>query len=49
METAILVCTECCAVAPLDAEGWRLYRVDAADEEPELAAYCSECAAREFG
>jgi hypothetical protein len=34
-----------------DARGWRLYRVDepGEDEEPELAAYCADCAEREFG
>lgn len=48
MKTASLVCAECGAVAPSGAEGWRLYRIDAEDEEPELAAYCPECAAREF-
>jgi hypothetical protein len=48
METATLVCVECGAVAPRGAEEWRLYRIDAEGEEPELAAWCPECATREF-
>jgi hypothetical protein len=33
-----------------DAEGWRMLRADVPQEgETELAAYCPDCAAREFG
>jgi ribosomal protein L40E len=44
------VCAECGAGAATDAEGWRMCRADdeLEDEEPELVAFCPECAAREF-
>jgi hypothetical protein len=34
-----------------EAREWRLLRVDVPgeDEEPILAAYCADCAEREFG
>jgi hypothetical protein len=46
----MLVYARCGAEAPPDAEGWRIYRADdeLEDEEPELVAFCPECAAREF-
>jgi ribosomal protein L44E len=46
-----LVCVECGAEADEEAEGWRMLRADVpqqGDTEPELAAYCPDCAAREF-
>jgi hypothetical protein len=51
MTDSELVCVECGAEADEDAAGWRIYRADVpqqGDEEPELAAYCPECAGREF-
>jgi hypothetical protein len=41
-----LACVECGAIAPPDADGWRVYRTD--DEPPELAIYCPDCAEVEF-
>jgi hypothetical protein len=45
-----LACVECGATADQDAEGWRMYRADLPDEDeqPELAAYCPDCARGEF-
>jgi hypothetical protein len=45
-----LWCQECGRPSAAEAKGWRLYRVDVPDEDPEplLAAYCASCAAREF-
>jgi hypothetical protein len=45
-----LVCVECGAEADEDADGWGMYRADLPeeDDEPELAAYCPGCVAREF-
>jgi hypothetical protein len=42
---------ECLQLADNEARGWRLLRVDVPgeDDEPLLAAYCMECAEREFG
>lgn len=42
---------ECPRVSGDEARGWRLYRTDVPDEdeEPQLAAYCPYCSAREFG
>jgi hypothetical protein len=42
---------ECLVLADDEAREWRLLRVDVPgeDEEPILAAYCPECADREFG
>jgi len=47
---ARITCAECGQVA-YDARGWRGVRVDLPDEgdEPALAFYCPDCAAREFG
>jgi hypothetical protein len=49
-ELGTLVCVECGATADRDAERWRVYRADLPDEDeqPELVAYCPDCAAREF-
>jgi hypothetical protein len=46
-----LRCAECLLHADDEARGWRLLRVDVPgeDDEPLLAAYCPECAEREFG
>jgi hypothetical protein len=46
-----LWCQECLLLAAEQARGWRLVRVDVAgeDDEPMVAAYCAECAEREFG
>lgn len=47
-----LFCQECLLLADDEARGWRLLRVDVPgeDDEPLLAAaYCPECAEREFG
>lgn len=46
-----LWCQECLLLADEAAREWRLLRVDApgADDEPLLAAYCPDCAEREFG
>lgn len=46
-----LWCQECGRPSGSEAKGWRLRRVDVPDEDPEpqLAAYCSSCATREFG
>jgi hypothetical protein len=45
-----MVCVEC-GVVSLERDqadgGWRLYL--RSDEPPELAAYCPECAKKEFG
>ena len=45
-----LWCQECGRPSSPEAKGWRLYRLDVPDEdpEPELAACCSYCAVREF-
>jgi hypothetical protein len=41
-------CAECGKVwLPAESERWEAYLTD--DEPPELAFYCPECAAREFG
>jgi rubrerythrin len=40
-----LICAECGAKSPPDAAGWRAYLTD----DDEAAAFCPECAAREFG
>jgi hypothetical protein len=46
-----LRCAECLLLADDEARGWRLLRVDVPgeDDEPLLAAYCPECAERDFG
>jgi hypothetical protein len=46
-----LWCAECLLLADERAYGWRLLRVDvpADDDEPQLAAFCPDCAEREFG
>jgi hypothetical protein len=46
-----LWCLECLVLADDEARQWRLLRVDVPgeDDEPILAAYCPECAEREFG
>jgi hypothetical protein len=46
-----LYCQECLLLADEKARGWRLLRVDVPGEDdvPILAAYCPECAEREFG
>jgi rubredoxin len=48
----VLVCPECAAEAPPGAVGWHAVLTvgdeDAEDVE-EVAVYCPECAAREFG
>jgi alkyl hydroperoxide reductase subunit AhpF len=40
----------CGAEADENATGWRMFRADlpGEDDEPELAAYCPECAGRVF-
>jgi hypothetical protein len=45
-----LLCVECGAIADEKAKGWRMCRTNAPDlnEQPDLAAYCPKCAAREF-
>jgi hypothetical protein len=45
------VCAECGQIADDRALGWRGVRYDLPDEDddPLLAFYCPECAAREFG
>jgi hypothetical protein len=45
------LCQECGRTSSPEAKGWRLCRVDVPEEDPEpqLAAYCSSCATREFG
>lgn len=49
---AQLACVECAADASPDAHGWRALLTvgdeDAEDDE-EVAVFCPECAAREFG
>jgi hypothetical protein len=40
-----LICAECGAKSPPDAAGWRAHLTD----DDEAAAFCPECAAREFG
>jgi hypothetical protein len=47
----VLWCQECLLLADTVAREWRLLRVDVPgeDDEPILAAYCPECADREFG
>jgi hypothetical protein len=42
----MLVCEECCCSWLDPRERWRLYVSD--DDPPELVAYCSICAQREF-
>jgi hypothetical protein len=46
-----LWCQECLLLAEDEAREWRLLRVDVPgeDDEPILAAYCPDCAEREFG
>jgi hypothetical protein len=46
-----LWCAECLLSADDKARGWRLLRVDVPgeDDDPQLAAFCPPCAAREFG
>ena len=46
-----LRCAECGTLSAAEAWGWRGYRMDVLDEYalPELAFYCPECSAREFG
>jgi hypothetical protein len=46
-----LWCEECFWPADAEARGWRMLRVDVpgVDDEPLLAAYCPDCAEREFG
>jgi hypothetical protein len=50
--TGPLVCAECGGASPPDARDWRALLTvgdeDAEDVE-EVAVYCPECAAREFG
>ena len=47
----VLACAECPRVSSVSARGWRAYRTDdpELEEPPELAFYCPQCAAREFG
>ena len=47
----VLWCQECLLLADDEAREWRLLRVDVPgeDDEPILAAYCPDCAEREFG
>jgi hypothetical protein len=40
-----LLCAECAALSPPGAVGWR---ADLVGDE-DVAVYCPECAAREFG
>jgi hypothetical protein len=42
---------ECLLMADDEARGWRLLRLDVPGEdgEPQLAAFCPICAAKEFG
>ena len=46
-----LCCVECGRSSNPDAKGWRMYHAYDLDREGELvlAAYCPECAVREFG
>lgn len=47
-----LDCQECRVASEEDAMGWRLYLAPDPDDrnaDPMLAAYCPECATREFG
>jgi hypothetical protein len=39
-----LVCAECAAVSPSDADGWRAYLADDGD----AVMFCPDCASREF-
>jgi hypothetical protein len=50
-DVRVLVCAECPRVSGFYARGWRAVRVDLPDkgDEPALAFYCPNCAAREFG
>jgi hypothetical protein len=41
---APLVCAECVAESPPDAEGWRAYL----DDDCAAVMFCQVCAAREF-
>ena len=48
----LLVCTQCATDAPPDAFGWQAHLTvgdDDAEDAEEVATYCPECAAREFG
>ena len=47
----VLFCEECLLLVDDEARGWRLIRADLPeeDDEPMLAAYCPDCAEREFG
>ena len=44
-------CQECLLLADDEARDWRLLtgRCSGEEDEPILAAYCPECAEREFG
>jgi hypothetical protein len=51
-----LTCTECGAIAPPDASGWRALLAvgdedaeEAAEDVEEVGVYCPKCAVREFG
>ena len=46
----LLVCVQCGSLSGLYARGWRGYRTDdpELDPEPTLAFFCPTCAAREF-
>jgi hypothetical protein len=51
-ERHILICVECeILTVRRPSPGWRGYRSDEEEigEAPELASYCSKCAASEFG
>jgi hypothetical protein len=42
-----LRCAECGVESRDDSRGWKTYLTS--DEPPELATYCPQCVAREFG
>ncbi len=47
-----LVCAECGTTAPPDARSWQALLTvgnEDAEEIEDVAVYCPECAAREFG
>ena len=46
-----LWCAECLLLADDQASGWRVLRVDVPgeDDEPQLVAFCPDCAEPEFG